>query len=99
MNKSFNVLAPGILDDNVQQIKAFFALDNIVSQYCFQLNLVVRNILQEISPQIYMVRVDHFEDVLLIEFIYLVFARMPGECYHKQFNSFLLCQHVTSSQC
>ena len=31
------------------------------------------------------------EDVLLVEFIYLVFIRMPGESFCKPLGSFLLC--------
>ena len=32
-----------------------------------------------------------FEDVPLVEFMYLVFTRMPGENYRRQFRSLLLC--------
>ena len=31
-----------------------------------------------------------FEDVALVEFMYLVFTRMPGECYRRRLRSFLL---------
>ena len=31
------------------------------------------------------------EDVPLVEFMYLVFTRRPGECYHRQLGSLLLC--------
>ena len=30
------------------------------------------------------------EDVPLVEFMYLVFTRMPGESYHRQLRSLLL---------
>ena len=32
-----------------------------------------------------------FFDVSLVEFVYLVFTRMPGESYCKRLRSFLLC--------
>ena len=32
-----------------------------------------------------------FEDVALVEFLYLVFTRMPGESCCSQFGSLLLC--------
>ena len=31
------------------------------------------------------------EDVALVEFMYLVFTCMPGESYHRQLRSLLLC--------
>ena len=31
-----------------------------------------------------------FEDVSLMEFIYLLFARMPGESYRRRFRSLML---------
>ena len=31
------------------------------------------------------------EDVPSVEFVYLVFTRMPGESYRKRFRSLLLC--------
>ena len=31
-----------------------------------------------------------FEDIALVEFMYLVFTRMPGESYHKRLRSLLL---------
>ena len=31
------------------------------------------------------------EDVLLVEFMYLVFTRMPGVCYRRRLRSLLLC--------
>ena len=31
------------------------------------------------------------EDVLLVEFTYLVFTRMPGESYRRRLRSLLLC--------
>ena len=31
-----------------------------------------------------------FEDVLLVEFMYVIFAHMPGESYHRQLRSLLL---------
>ena len=38
------------------------------------------------------VRVFHIiEDVPLVEFIYLVFTRMPGESYRRRLKSLLLC--------
>ena len=30
-------------------------------------------------------------DVPLVEFMYLVFTRMPGESYHRHLGSLLLC--------
>ena len=32
-----------------------------------------------------------FEDVPLVESMYLVFTRMPGESYRRRFRSLLLC--------
>ena len=32
-----------------------------------------------------------FEDVPLVEFMYLVFTRMPGESYRRRLGSLLLC--------
>ena len=32
-----------------------------------------------------------FNDVPLVEFMYLVFTGMPGEGYHRQLRSLLLC--------
>ena len=32
-----------------------------------------------------------FEDVPLVEFMYLVFTRMPGESYRRRLRSLLLC--------
>ena len=34
--------------------------------------------------------------VPLVEFIYLVFTRMPGESYRRQLRSFVRCVCVTS---
>ena len=34
---------------------------------------------------------QQFETVSLVEFIYLVFTRMPGESYRRRFRSLLLC--------
>ena len=34
------------------------------------------------------------EDVLLVEFMHFVFARMPGESYCRHFRSLLLCSCV-----
>ena len=31
-----------------------------------------------------------FEEVLLVEFMYLVVTRMPGECYRRRLGSLLL---------
>ena len=31
------------------------------------------------------------EDVLLVEYMYLVFTRMPGESYRRRLGSLLLC--------
>ena len=39
-------------------------------------------------PRIYMHPQD--QDVLLVEFMYLVFTCMPGECYHRRLWSFSL---------
>ena len=32
-----------------------------------------------------------FEDVLVVEFMYLVFTRMPGMSYRRRLGSLLLC--------
>ena len=32
-----------------------------------------------------------FEDTPLVEFMYLVFTRMPGASYHRGLRSLLLC--------
>ena len=32
-----------------------------------------------------------FEDVPLVEFMYLVFTHMPGESYRRQLRSFCVC--------
>ena len=32
-----------------------------------------------------------FEDVPLVEFMYLVFTRMPGESHRRRLRSLLLC--------
>ena len=32
-----------------------------------------------------------FEDVPLVEFMYIVFTRMPGESYRRRLRSLLLC--------
>ena len=39
-----------------------------------------------------------FEDVPLVEFMYLVFTRMPGESYHRRLTS-LLCTCVIYFEC
>ena len=36
-----------------------------------------------LSVYIYFFKLKNIEDVLLVELMYLVFTRMPGESYHR----------------
>ena len=37
-----------------------------------------------------------FQDIPVVEFMYLVFTHMPGENYRRKLRSYLLCLCVTS---